>query len=104
MEEMTIDGFEDAKAYQLSAELDMANSGFEGLTLTALYGNFKSTPADMKVKEIDLIAMYEISEAFSAEVSYAMIDDKNKNTLDDGTGTLSDGGYDRFLVRIRYNF
>jgi hypothetical protein len=39
-----------------------------------------------------------------AEVSYAMVDDKNKNTLDDGSGTLYDGGYDRFLARISYNF
>lgn len=101
MEEMTIDGFEDVKAYQLSAELDMADAGLEGLTLSALYGNFKSTPSDMKIKEIDLIAAYELSEAFSAEVSYAMVDDKNKNTSEDG---LYDGGYDRFLVRLNYNF
>jgi hypothetical protein len=104
MEEMTIDGYEDVKAYQLSMELDMADAGIEGLTLTALYGDFKSTPADMKVKETDLIAAYEISEALMAEVSYAMVDDKNKNTLDDGSGTLYDGGYDRFLARISYNF
>ena len=101
MEEMTIDGYEDAKAYQLSAELDMADAGVEGLTLCALYGNFKSTPADMKVKEIDLIASYEVNEALNAEVSYAMVDDKNKNTSEDG---LYDGGYDRFLARISYNF
>ena len=104
MEEMTIDGFEDVKAYQLSAELDLANAGLEGLTLTALYGDFKSTPADMKVKEIDLIAAYEISEALSAEVSYAMVDDKNKNTAVDEFDVAYDGGYDRFLVRLNYNF
>jgi imipenem/basic amino acid-specific outer membrane pore len=104
MEEMTIDGFEDVKAYQLSAELDMANAGIEGLTFTTLYGDFKSTPADMHIKEIDLIAAYEIKEGLVAEVSYAMVNDKNDNTLDDGTGTLYDGGYDRFLARISYNF
>ncbi|MFH0709946.1 MAG: OprD family outer membrane porin [Pseudomonadota bacterium] len=103
MEEMTIDGFEDVKAYQLSVELDLADMGLEGLVFTALYGDFKSTPVDMKVKEIDLIAAYEISEALSAEVSYAMIDDKNKNTFDNN-GTPDDGGYDRFLVRLNYNF
>ncbi len=103
MEEMTIDGFEDAKAYQLSVELDLADMGLEGLVFTALYGDFKSTPVDMKVKEIDLIAAYEISEALSAEVSYAMIDDKNKNTFDNN-GTPDDGGYDRLLVRLNYNF
>src|SRR3989339_56370 len=101
MEEMTIDGFEDVKAYQLSAELDMADAGVEGLTLCALYGNFKSAPADMKVKEIDLIANYEVNEALNAEVSYAMVDDKNNNTSEDG---LYDGGYDRLLVRLSYNF
>jgi len=101
MEEMTIGDYEDVKAYQLSAELDMADAGLEGLTLSALYGNFKSIPANMKVKEVDLIAAYELSESFSAEVSYAMVDDKNKNTSEDG---LYDGGYDRFLVRLNYNF
>jgi imipenem/basic amino acid-specific outer membrane pore len=101
MEEMTIDSMEDAKAYQLSAELDLADAGIEGLKLSALYGSFKSTPMDMNVKETDLIAAYEINEAFTAEISYAMIDDKNKNTSENG---LYDGGYDRFLVRLNYNF
>lgn len=101
MEEMTIDSLEDARAYQLSAELDLADAGVEGLTLTALYGSFKSTPMDIKVKETDFIAAYAINEALTAEMSYAMIDDKNKNTSEDG---LYDGGYDRFLVRLSYNF
>lgn len=99
MEEMTIDSMEDAKAYQLSAELDLADAGLEGLKLTALYGSFKSTPMDLKVKETDLIAAYEISEALTAEMSYAMIDDKNKNS-----NAGADGGYDRFLVRLNYSF
>lgn len=103
MEEMTIDGMEDAKAYQVSAEFDLANVGMEGVNLIALYGDFKSTPLDMHVREIDLIAAYEISEALMAEVSYAMIDDKNKNTFDN-SGTPDDGGYDRLLVRLSYNF
>lgn len=101
MEEMTIDGYEDAKAYQLSAELDLADAGLEGVTLTALYGDFKSTPADMHVKEFDIIASLELSEAISGDISYAMVDDKNKNTSEDG---LYDAGYDRFLVRLNYNF
>ncbi len=99
MEEWTIDGMEDAKAYQLSAELDMADAGLEGVTLTALYGDFKSAPADMHVKELDLIAAFEISDSISGDISYAMIDDKNKNA--DGG---ADAGYDRFLVRLNYNF
>lgn len=101
MEEMTIDSLEDAKAYQLSVELDLADAGIEGLKLSALYGDFKSTPTDVHVKETDFIAAYEISEALSAEMSYAMVDDKNKNTSEDG---LYDGGYDRFLVRLSYSF
>jgi imipenem/basic amino acid-specific outer membrane pore len=104
MEEMTIEGYEDVKAYQLSAELDMGIAGVDGLTFTTLYGNFKSTPANMHVKEIDLIVTYEIKEGLVAEVSYAKVDDKNNNMLDDGTGTLYDGGYDRFLARLSYNF
>ena len=104
MEEMTIDGFEDVKAYQFIAKFDMANAGIEGLMLSALYGNFKSAPADMKVKEIDLIATYEVSKGLNAEVSYAMIDDKNKNTAVDEFDLTYDGGYERFLVRFSYNF
>ena len=103
MEEMTIDGFEDAKAYQLSAEIDMADAGIDGLVLMALYGDFKSAPAHMKLQETDLIAAYTISKTLSAEVSYAMLHDENENTGDDGF-TPYDGGYDRLLVRLDYNF
>lgn len=100
-EEMNLDNFEDIKAYMFSAELDMEEAGVEGLTLSAIYAGFKSAPADMKEKEIDLIATYEITKAFSAEVNYAILDDKNNNTSEDG---LYSGGYDRFLVRLNYNF
>lgn len=103
MEEMTIDSLEDAKAYQLSAELDLADAGIEGLTLTALYGSFKSSPMDWNVQESDFIATYEISESLMAEISYAVIDDKNKNTSNDGINDY-DGGYNRLLARLSYNF
>jgi imipenem/basic amino acid-specific outer membrane pore len=99
MEEWTIDSMEDARAYQLSAELDMADAGIEGLKFSALYGNFKSIPMDIKIKETDFIAAYEISEALMAEMSYAMINDVNNNT-----NAGLDGGYDRLLVRLSYNF
>lgn len=103
MEEMTIDGYEDARAYQLSAQIDMADAGIGGLVLMALYGDFKSAPANMKLQETDLIAAYKITKTLSAEASYAMLHDENENTADDGF-TLYDGGYDRFLVRLDYNF
>ena len=107
MEEMTINGMEDARAYQLNASIDLADAGIEGATLSVRYGNFKSAPMDIKVRETDLVAAYDINEALCAEVSYAMIDDNNKNianTLPDGSGIAYDGGYDRFLVRLSYNF
>ncbi|MDD2949281.1 MAG: hypothetical protein PHU29_00695 [Sulfuricurvum sp.] len=85
--------------HQLSAELDMANVGLEGLTLSTLYGNFKSDTDGTKVTETDLIASMELSEAITGDISYAMIDDKNNN-FDGG----NDAGYDRFLVRLNYNF
>ncbi|MBN2870408.1 MAG: OprD family outer membrane porin [Campylobacterales bacterium] len=99
MEEWTIEGMEDVKAYQLSAEADLAGMGLDGVTLTALYGDFKSAPMDMHVKEIDVIAAFEISEAISGDISYAAIEDEHNNA--DGG---DDAGYDRFLVRIGYNF
>lgn len=100
-EEMNLDYFEDIKAYLFSAELDMEEVGVDGLTLTAIYAGFKSEPADMKEKEINLIAMYDINKALSVEVNYARLEDKNSNTSEDG---VYNGGYDRFLVRMNYNF
>lgn len=100
-EEMNLDYFEDIKAYLFSAELDMEEVGVDGLTLTAIYAGFKSEPVDMKEKEINLIAMYDINKALSVEVNYARLEDKNNNTSEDG---LYNGGYDRFLVRMNYNF
>jgi len=92
MEEWTIDGMEDARAYQLSGSVDMEGVGIKGLTMTVLYGNFESAPLDQKVHETDLIATYSYSESLNADLSYAMIDD-NTNT-----------GYDRFLARLMYKF
>lgn len=100
-EEMNLDYFEDIKAYLFSAELDMEEVGVDGLTLTAIYAGFKSEPVDMKEKEINLIAMYDVNKALSVEVNYARLEDKNNNTSEDG---LYNGGYDRFLVRMNYNF
>ncbi|ADR33217.1 outer membrane porin [Sulfuricurvum kujiense DSM 16994] len=102
MEEMTIDGLEDAKAYQFNAELDMSDAGIDGLTLAALYGKFKGKTGglDAKVSEFDIVLAYDINENVCADMSYATIDDKNKNTGDSGT----DGGYDRFLLRLSYSF
>ncbi len=99
MEEMTIDGLEDATAYKFSGEVDMTSVGAEGLTFAAAYGAFKSTPMDAKVTEIDMIATYQFNETLSTDVSYAMIDDQNKN-FDSG----NNGGYNRFLARLNYTF
>lgn len=99
MEEWTIEGMNDVKAYQLSAELDMAGAGIEGLTLSALYGSFKSDTDGTKIREFDVIAAYELSERVWADAGYASIDDCNNNA--DGGG---DAGYSRFLVRVGYNF
>lgn len=100
-DEVNLDDFEDVKAYQLNAQLDMEDVGLKDVTLIASYTNFKSAPTNMKVDEIDLIAMYRITEALNAEVNYVIVNDKNSNTSEDG---LYNGGYDRFLVRMNYNF
>ena len=102
MEEMTIDGLEDAKAYQVSAEIDMTDVGIEGLKFATLYGDFrgKNQNLDAKVSEFDIVAAYTLDENICADMSYARVNDKNKNTSDTGT----DGGYDRFLVRLNYSF
>lgn len=102
MEEMTIDGLEDAKAYQVSAEIDMTDAGIEGLSVAALYGDFRGRVQDLdaKVTEFDVVAAYTLDENICADMSYAIINDKNKNSSDTGT----DGGYNRFLVRLNYSF
>lgn len=99
MEEMTIEGMNDVRAYQLRAELDMADAGIEGLVFSTLYGDFKSTPMNVKVKEFDIIATYAINESISADISYAVINDKNNNF-----NAGNDAGYERLLARIQYSF
>lgn len=92
MEEWTIDGMEDASAYLLSGSLNMDELGMQGLALTVLYGNFESVPMDQKIHETDFIATYALSETLNADASFASIHN-NTHT-----------GYDRFLVRLMYQF
>lgn len=99
MEEWGIDGMEDARAYVGTIEVDLADAGVEGVALTCAYGVFRSTPMDAKITEMDMIAVYQISERISTDVSYAKIEDKNKN-FDAG----NDAGYSRFLARLNYTF
>jgi hypothetical protein len=104
MEEWTIDGLEDAKAYRLGGDLDLGAVGVDGLVLLAGYGDFKSAPLETHVQEIDLIANYAMNKRLNVDVSYAMIEDNNKNTAMDEFNVAYDGGYDRFLVRLNYTF
>lgn len=98
-EEVDLDDFEDVKAYQFNAQLDMEEYG----TLSAGYTKFKSIPQRTEVDEIDLIAMYNITEAINAEVNYVIVNDKNNNSADDGISSY-DGGYNRLMVRLKYSF
>jgi hypothetical protein len=99
MEEWTIDGMEDAKAYQISGEVDMGFAGIEGLSISTLYGIFKSAALETRIKEWDLILAYELSEMITVDASYAVINDCYDNA--DGG---SDAGYRRALVRANFNF
>lgn len=99
MEEWTIDGMEDAKAYRFSTEIDMDFTGLEGMSLTALYGLFKSAPLATKIKEWDVILAYTLSDAFNVEASYARVSD----CYDNGESG-ADAGYSRFLTRFNYSF
>ena len=71
MEEWTIDGMEDAIAYRGSVEINLADAGVQGLTLSSAYGVFKSAPTDQKVDEWDIVATYAYNTAFSTDISYA---------------------------------
>jgi imipenem/basic amino acid-specific outer membrane pore len=99
MEEMTIDGIEEVEAYKLYADVDMDSAGVHGLNLAVAYGVFKSAPVDVNVRELDIIALYELSDTTIIDMSYAKIEDRNKN-FDGG----NDAGYSRFLARINYTF
>lgn len=56
MEEWTIVGMQDVKAYRGSIALDLSDAGIKGLTLTPAYGLFKSAPMDQKVEEWDIVS------------------------------------------------
>jgi hypothetical protein len=99
MAEMTVDGMVDAVAYTGGATLDLGALGAEGLSIGVLGGVFKSSLMDADVREFDMVAVYDMSESVSCDVSYANVDDR-KNTFDDG----NDAGYSRFLARVNYNF
>jgi hypothetical protein len=99
MEEWTIGWMEDEKAYQVKAIVDMKDAGVEGLSFTTLYGEFKSAPVNVRMTEWDVIATYVYNDALSADISYAMLNDKNDNQ-----NSGSDAGYDRFLARLSYRF
>lgn len=99
MEEWTIEGMNDIKAYQLGLEVDMALVGAEGVTLSSLYGDFRSKSENIKVQELDFIASMEFGDSFIGDISYAKIEDRKKNA--DGG---SDAGYERILARVHYFF
>lgn len=100
MWEWTLGWMEDAKAYQLNAALDMKDAGLDGVVLSALYGDFRSAPSNTRVTETDLVATYQTSEALSGELNYASVRDHNDNAGSNGRDT----GYERFMVRLNYNF
>jgi imipenem/basic amino acid-specific outer membrane pore len=100
MWEWTIGWMEDAKAYQFNAALDLKDAGLDGVVLSALYGDFRSAPADTKITETNLVATYQMSEALSGELNYATVRDQHDNAGNNG----NDAGYDRFMVRLNYDF
>ncbi|MDD2368544.1 MAG: OprD family outer membrane porin [Sulfuricurvum sp.] len=102
-EEVDLDDFEDVNVYQFNAEADMGDIDLKDVTLFASYSKFKSAPDNTEADEIDLIARYKVTEALNAEVNYVVVNDKNKNLGNNGTNDYN-GGYNRFLVRINYNF
>ncbi|MDP3465738.1 MAG: OprD family outer membrane porin [Sulfuricurvum sp.] len=99
MEEMTIDGLEDVKAYQLRGEVEMSGIGIQGLNFAVAYGVFKSSPSDVKITEMDFVAVYKMNDTVSTDVSYAKIEDRNNNF-----NAGNDAGYSRFLARLNYTF
>ena len=96
MEEMTIDGLNDAEAYNVSVEADFEELGVKGLAALLAYGAFESgTTSAEKAEEIDMVVAYAMDEHVFAELSYAQIEDKNENL---------GGDWSRWLLRLNYNF
>lgn len=96
MEEMTIEGLTDARAYVLGLEMDFSHAGMPELGLSYAYGDFENGAGDEEYSEHDLIVTYAINDKADIEASYAYIDDDSSDPVDDG--------FSRFLVRANYNF
>lgn len=106
MEEMILEGMGDAKAYMLSTGVDLGVIGVDGVDLSFLYGKFKSRYEDKKISEYDIVLSGEIAKNLDLEVNYAKIKDYKRGYYidDNGDNVFGSDGYDRFLVRVSYNF
>ncbi|MBA1438393.1 MAG: outer membrane porin, OprD family [Epsilonproteobacteria bacterium] len=101
MEEMTIDGINNAKAYRFFAQVSLQPVA-EDLTLLYAYGYFSGNDgSDNSLKvvndENDLVLTYPLNEKLDFELSYANIRDKQQNNN-------NNTGYKRVLARLNYFF
>ena len=97
MDEMTIDGLEDATAYLIGAEYDMSNLGLEGVSASVAYGSFEDGNDAQSTSELDVVVGAELSDNLDFELIYATLED-------DKDSTNSDLNFDRVLARVNYNF
>ncbi len=97
MDEMTIDGLEDAKAYLIGAEYDFSNLGLDGISLGVAYGVFEDSINAQETNEMDIVVAGEVAENVDFELIYASLED-------DIDSKTPDFNFDRLLVRVNYNF
>jgi len=99
MSAATLASYEDIDAYKTTIGYDFSHVGFDGLSMSFDYGDFKGDN-NHEAKEYNFTLAYESNTNWDIEIVYDKIDDEYQNLSEDGT----DFSLDRVLVRANYNF
>jgi len=94
MDEMTIDGLNDAKAYMIGFSKGYGDFGF-----SYSYGNFQEDSSKTEVDEHNFVAEYSYSDALNFLFMYTDFQAKTATGLDDKAGS-----FDRVQFYTYYNF
>jgi hypothetical protein len=98
MDEMTIGDLSDAEAYIIGAEFDLSERVVDGLGVSVAHGHFEDEGrATTDTDELDIVVSYALGDHLDAELIYANVDN-------DAAPNDADTNFDRYLLRINYNF
>ncbi|NWF65862.1 MAG: hypothetical protein HXX81_00150, partial [Campylobacterales bacterium] len=97
MDEMTIDGINDAKAYMIGLGYNLSSIMPHDVAIDLAYGVFEDGDNLQETKEMDIVLSGNLTNELSMEVIYANIED-DKDSLND------DLNFDRVVARVNYSF